>query len=101
MQWEDDRGPDVSIGQVKIRFFERVPKKLRMPHLKAEKDEWDDADLLLPSLGHMLVRFEERANVYSLTAPEIAMDGPIKRELQTTSVQRPVEEVNSELSHVK
>ena len=42
---------------------------------------------LLSRLGNVLVRFEEGADVHSLAAPDIAMDGPIEGELEGAAVE--------------
>lgn len=44
-----------------------------------------------PDIVDIPVGIEEGTDVDSLTAPQVALDGPIEGQLQRSSVQRPVE----------
>lgn len=50
---------------------------------------------LFPNICNVAVGLEKGANIESLSAPQVAMDGPVERELQGPSVEGPVEAQNT------
>lgn len=82
---DTDQGASISL--VSSRLLGATPST-RVSALRNHFCE-QSAHPLLSWLEHMLVGLEQPPDILRLTSPEKPVDGPVKRELETASVERP------------
>ena len=85
----DGRDLDASIFQAKLLFLVARP---RIPSALMNINERWKLSMLYPLLSRLRnkpVCLEQRPEVDGLTSPHVPLDGPIKRQFEAATIQRP------------